>query len=434
MKRFLLFFCCLLFLLFLFSCFSKVDKNSHTLVIWHWMTDRQKTFEQLALKYEQQAGIKVRFELYAPSDVYSQKIIAAAQARVLPDVFGVLDEKVILASFIESGFIADLTEEFKKDNGAWEKSFFPKALAVNLFEEGNSYHIKPGIYGVPIDITSILMLYNKNLLQKAGISEPPRTFAEFLAAVKALKRVGIPALVSGWGEHWMVDCFASNYAFNIMGEEKIMATYRGEVPYTDPDWIAVFAVFDTLRKEGALAEGIVTKANKYAEQDFALERASFAFNGSWCVNVYADMNPRLQYGAILPPAVNDNLPLKIWGGAGSSFVVNNASKKKTLAIAFLKWLTAKEQQVFLSEETQNLPANRTAAAALSEILSEFAKAMDSATHPKVWPYNEDPLVIEVFDKGIQSIIIGEKTPRQVGADVQRAKIRQLERLQRRQKK
>src|SRR3989338_8738740 len=337
---------CSLLFCFILGC-SKPAPKTDTVVIWHWMTDRQDAFLALAQKYEEEKGVKIKFELYAPSDIYSQKIVAAAQARILPDIYGILDKKAVVASFIQSGYVADLTEEFNKDDGVWQKVFFPKALAVNQFGEGNIYKIKPGIYGVPIDVTNMQMLYNKKLFNKAGIQDPPHTFDEFLEAVQALHRVGIGGLVSGFGERWLVECFASNYAFNIMGEEKIMATYRGEVPYTDPDWIEVLGVFGRLSKNGALIEGTVTKANKYAEQDFALERAAFAFNGSWCVNVYNEMNPNLEYGVMLPPAISNKFPLKIWGGAGSSFMVNNASPNKEKSIAFLKWLTAKEQQVFL---------------------------------------------------------------------------------------
>lgn len=408
-----------------FGCAQK-KSNPNELVVWHWMTDRQEAFEKLAQQYESQTGMKVRFELYAPSDVYSQKIVAAAQARVLPDIFGILDKKSVVASFIEAGYIADLTEEFQKDTGAWEKVFSSKALAVNRFDEGNVQKIKPGIYGVPIDVTNIQMLYNKKLLQKAGIAAPPKTFDEFISAVKALKRVGVPALVSGWGELWLADCFASNYAFNIMGEEKIMATYRGEVAYTDADWIKVFNIFKTLRDEGALIDGIVTKSNKFAEQDFALERAAFTFNGSWCVNVYHDMNPNLEYGVMIPPAVNPALPMKIWGGAGSSFMVNNISANKDKAVAFLKWLTAKDQQVLLSEETKNLPSNKEALTSISKVLAEFAGSMDATTPPTSWVLNEHPLVIEAFDKGIQSIVIGEKSPEQVAKEVQQVKEREME--------
>ena len=321
-----------------------------------------------------------------------------------------------------------MTEEFEKDNGAWENTIFPKALAVNQFGEGNVYKIKPGIYGVPIDVTNMQMLYNKKLLNKAGIQNPPKTFDEFLEAVKALYRVGIGGLVSGFGERWLVECFASNYAFNIMGEEKVMATYRGEVPYTDPDWIKVFGVFKELQEKGVLADGVVTKPNKYAEQDFALERAAFAFNGSWGVNVYGDMNPDLEYGAMLPPPVNPNLPMRIWGGAGSSLVVNNSSPRKDKATAFLKWLTQKKQQAFLARETRNLPSNREALASIPPILSEFAGVMDFTTHPAIWPYTENALVTEKLDKGIQSIIIGEKTPEEVAREVQEIKEREMKKL------
>ena len=411
--------------LFLSLGCAQKKEDLNTITIWHWMTDRQKAFEELAALYEKQTGVKVKIDLYAPSDAYSQRIVASAQSRVLPDIYGILDKKEIFASFIQSGFVTDLTEEFQKENNAWEKMLFPKALNVNRFPEGNIHGVKPGIYGVPLDVTNVQMLYNKKLLQKAGIKEVPRTFPEFIEAGQALKRVGISGLVSGFGEMWLIECFASNYAFNIMGEEKVMATYRGEVPYTDPDWIKVFGIFKELSEKGVLAEGVVTKPNKYAEQDFALERAAFAFNGSWGVNVYNDMNPDLEYGAMMPPPVNPDLPMRIWGGAGSSLVVNNASPRKDKAIVFLKWLTQKDQQAFLARETKNLPSNREALSSISPILSEFAGVMDFTTHPTIWPYNENPLVTEKFDKGIQSIIIGEKSPEEIAREVQEIKEREL---------
>ena len=410
---------------------AQTKQDDNTITLWHWMTDRQKAFEELAKKYEQETGIKVKVDLYAPSDAYTQKIIASAQSKILPDIYGILDKKEIFASFIQSGFVADLTDDFQKNNNEWANEIFPKALDVNRFPDGNIYKVKPGIYGVPIDVTNIQMLYNKKLLAKAGISKPPKTFDEFLQAVEALKRIGVPALVSGWGEIWMIDCFASNYAFNIMGEDKVLATFRGEIPYTSPEWIKVFTVFKTLREKGGFIDGIVTKPNKFAEQDFALERAAFAFNGSWCVNVYHDMNPNLEYGAMLPPAINPDMPMRIWGGAGSSFVVNNSSTHKQKAIDFLKWLTAKDQQAYLAKETRNLPANRKALKDIPSILSEFASVTDNTTHPTIWPINENSLVVEAFDKGIQSIIIGEKSPEQVAKEVQTIKERELKKSQKR---
>jgi len=315
----------------------------------------------------------------------------------------------------------------EENNSCWKNSFFEKALAVNEFTEGNSYGVKPGIYGVPIDIMTIQMLYNKDLFEKLGLNpqKPPATFAELLDIGNKIKEANMQGLVSGWGEVWMIDCFANNYAFNIMGRDKVLATIKGEVPYTDPDWIKVLSLFKELQDSGVLANGLVTMINKTAEQLFANEKAVFAFNGSWCVNVYKGMNPNLNYGAMLPPKVSENYPMAIWGGAGSSFMVNERSKNKEEAIKFLMWLTDASQQAYLSQSTNNLPANKNSVTKIPEILAEFAKNIEFATHPNIWGVSEFSAVIEALDKGIQSIIIGEKTPEQVAAEVQKIKEREL---------
>ncbi|MEI8012019.1 MAG: extracellular solute-binding protein, partial [Candidatus Omnitrophota bacterium] len=378
--------CCALLAVTACGCGQPV-KPANEIEVWYWMTDRQDALETLARKYEQQTGVRVKLALFAPSDAYTQKIIAAAQANVLPDIYGILDKKAILASFIKAGYVSDLTADFKADNGIWENSLFAKAIDNNRFAEGNADNVRPGIYGVPLDVSNIQMVYNRALLKKAGIKEPPATFEAFIAAAVALKRAGIPPFVTGFGEMWIVDCFASNYAFNILGEQKVMATFRGEVPYTDPEWVAVFTVFKTLADKGVFMEGIVTKGNKYAEQDFALERAAFSFDGSWGVNVYKAMNPKLDYGVQPLPPISRNFPMRMWAAAGSSFVVNNQSLNKAKAVAFLKWLTAAEQQAYLAEQTNNLPASRAASNAITQVLGDFSKVIDNTTHPSIWLLN-----------------------------------------------
>lgn len=410
-----------------FGCAPKDQTAKPTITIWHWMTDREPTFNELAKKYEEATGVKVNFELYAPSDAYTQKVRAAAQGANLPDIFGILGEKRDFASFIKAGFILDLTPYMEANDSGWKNSFFGKALSVNEFSEGNSYNVKPGIYGVPIDIMTIQMLYNKDLFEKLGLDpkKPPVTFQEFLDIGKKIQEAGLQGMVSGWGELWMIDCFANNYAFNIMGKDKVLATIRGEVPYTDPDWIRVFTLFKEMQDSGVLYNGIVTMINKTAEQLFANDKAVFAFNGSWCVNVYKGMNPDLNYGALLPPQASDQHPFAIWGGAGSSFMVSAKSQNKEEAVKFLQWLTDKDQQAYLAEATNNLPANKNSVTKISDILANFSRSIEFATHPNVWGVSEFSAVIEAFDKGIQSIIIAEKTPEEVAAEVQAVKEREL---------
>lgn len=415
------------------GCVSKKGamEEKPAITVWHWMTDRDSAFQELAKQYEEKAGIKVNFELYAPSDAYTQKVRAAAQGSNLPDIFGILGEKRDFGAFVKAGHVLDLTSYMQEDNNYWKDSFFAKALAVNEFAEGNSYGVQPGIYGAPIDVMTIQMVYNKKLLAEMGLDpeRPPAAFEEFLAIGEKIREAGLQGLISGWGEVWMIDCFANNYAFNIMGKDKVLATIRGEVPYTDPDWVKVLDLFRQMQESGVLANGLVTMINKNAEHLFANNRAVFAFNGSWCVNVYKGMNPGLDYAAMLPPRVSKEYPQSIWGGAGSSFIVNARSGQKGEAVKFLKWLTDKDQQAYLSAVTNNLPANRRSLNKVPEILAQFSRSVDYATHPNVWGVSEFSPVIEAFDKGIQSIIIGEKTPQEVAAYVQEIKERELAKKQ-----
>ena len=59
------------------GCLLNNRKVPEALTIWHWMTDREDVFKELAKRYEAKTGIKINFELYAPSEAYSQKVRAA---------------------------------------------------------------------------------------------------------------------------------------------------------------------------------------------------------------------------------------------------------------------------------------------------------------------------------------------------------------------
>ncbi|RKY36632.1 MAG: hypothetical protein DRP78_03175 [Candidatus Omnitrophota bacterium] len=420
------------------GCVSKSSQKDSkpALVIWHWMSDREDTLQQIAQQYETETGVKVEFQLFAPSEAYGNKVRASAQTDTLPDIYGILAETRDYASFIKAGFVEDLTPYMEANNALWKKQFFKKALSMDTFVKDNQFDVLPGIYGVPIDVTNIQFLYNKDLFAKAGLdtNKPPRTFEQFKAVAKKLKENNIQGLVSGWGEIWMINCLADNFAWNIMGQDKILATIKGEVPYTDPDWIKVFSLFDEMGKSGLLASGMITMVNKHAEQTFANQRAALAFNGSWCVNVYKGMNPDLNYGVFLPPKISDKYPVVVWGGAGSSFKVNAKSKHKEAAIKFLKWITEKKQQIFLSKETHNLPSNRNALSNLSPHLKQFASAMKNTVHPSQLPNSEYPRVIETMGKGIQLIIIGQQTPEELAQKMQKIKEQEMKRSEKYNKK
>ena len=206
-----------------------------------------------------------------------------------------------------------------------------------------------------------------------------------------------------------------------MGAEKVMDTFLGKVPYTDSQWVDVLTAFEEMQKGGFADPSLVTLEVKNSEKRFASERAGMTFNGSWAVNVYSEMNDQLDFAPFRPPALNADNPRPVWGGAGSVFYVNAHSENKDLAIAFLKWFTDKNQASFLLKETRNPPAVKGVDMEGAPILKSFYDLMEESIHPSRFPVTEDVRVTEVFTKGIQSILIAERTPSQVAEEVQKMK-------------
>lgn len=413
----------LLWIIFIIGCGKKTSEDKiSSLIIWHWMTDRHEVFKDLAKQYETETGKKVNFQLNAPSELFTAKVRAAAQTNTLPDIFGVLGGSQDMARFINAKLIHSLTPYLEAENGKWKKSFFNEALDVNRFTKDNQWGIPEGIYGIPIDVANIQMLYNKDIFKEAGITKLPQTWDEFIkTGEKIIKDANKQFFATGFGEVWIINCVLRNFAFNVMGEEKFLKTLKGEVLYSDPDWIECYSKFKEMADKKLFATGIVTMGNKNAERLFATGHVAVTFNGSWSINVYKTMNPDLNYAPMFFPKLTDNYPVVIQRGAGSSFVVSENSPLKNDAIMFLKWLTNEKNQTYLSKNTFNLPANKNSVDKLPSILEDFADDMEKTIHPYLLPVVEDADIIEALGRGIQSIIIGEKTPVEIGEEISKLK-------------
>ena len=411
--------------MFLLAGCANQKPAENKIVIWHWMNDRKEALDTLAQEYNKIAGVEVEFKLFSPPDIYAQKVIAAARAGRLPDVFGILGEKKTIASFIKAGYILNLSPYMDKDG--WGQSFYSQALRVTDFKKNNKYDIAEGSYAVPIDLTVMEFLYSKDLFVEAGLDpeRPPATFDEFIAYAKQIKETtGNDGFVCGWGEGWLLNALATEWAINIMGRTKFYKTMAGEVPYTDPDWVEVFGLFKQMKDADILTSDITTMINKESEDFFSKGKAGFSFNGSWAVNVYKQLSGNSNY-KFFPLPKAGNYPIMIWGGAGTSFMINARSQKKEKVVEFLKWLTAAKQQEYLAVETNNLPSIKGVENVLSETLGDLIQDVGILTHPNIWPDNEDSRVLEVMNKGLQQIVMGIKSPKELATEIQKVKERVL---------
>lgn len=167
------------------------NKSNVTLTVLasqDWVRDGEK---KVAQKFQDQTGIHIDYQII-PSANYFQVLSTKLNSGQGPDIFmgqsGVSDLKVNYR--VEQNAL-DLSKE------GWVKREDPAAAAQST--------VDGKLYGQEIwDIYSgyWVVVYNKDLFQKAGISGAPATFSDFVADCDKLKAAGITPMYEPISDGW----------------------------------------------------------------------------------------------------------------------------------------------------------------------------------------------------------------------------------------
>ena len=148
-------------------------------------------------------------------------------------------------------------------------------------------------YGLPVAASARAMYYNKDLLTKAGVQEPPKTWDELVADAKAVKEKGGGA-----------------YGFGLQGKEietdvywyYALWTNGGELIADDKSGIASDAgvkaatLYKSMIDEGLTQPGPTGSNRQDVESLFKQGRAAMILSGPWLRGQIKDEAPDLNYG------------------------------------------------------------------------------------------------------------------------------------------
>ncbi len=101
---------------------------------------------------------------------------------------------------------------------------------------------------MPFAVQTLVIFYNKNLLDRAGIQQPPRTWDQFIAALKTLKDDGIMLLANGGKEGWTLEV-----AFGVLGPTFFGgatfydAVTHGQTTFRNPAFTGALGKFADIR-------------------------------------------------------------------------------------------------------------------------------------------------------------------------------------------
>ncbi|MDR6124037.1 raffinose/stachyose/melibiose transport system substrate-binding protein [Bacillus sp. SLBN-46] len=215
------------------------------------------------------------------------------------------------------------------------------------------------IYGMPYNIEGFGYIYNKDLFEKAGIKETPKTLSELEEVAKKLKAAGITAFVNAWQENFTMGKQGFNAVFARQEDPRkwMEDLNNGKVTFKGNGQTEDYMKLLDLNKKYGNKDAMTTDYNTSMAKFVAGEGAIIQ-QGSWTQPVLDQMGSKLNLG-MFPIPINDDVKAneEMFAFAGNYWSINKDSKVIPEVKEWLNWLvTDPAGQKYIVEKFKFIPA------------------------------------------------------------------------------
>ena len=344
-------------------------------------TEQQEWFKTTSEKFKAATGSEVKFETFASANDELTKIQTSVVSGEGPDVYG-LGTTFTPTAYSTGAFV-------KLDEAAWQKlggkdKFVPSSLGISGPDDSNQI-------GIPFVSRPFVMIYNKDLLKKAGIDKPATTWDELTEQAKTMTKGDERGLAIAYKDNfdpWKIVWGMSTQNGNPIIDGKT-------VKIDDPTVKQAYeSYFGWLTTDKVVDPAAVGWNNAQAMAAFGEGKTGYFLFSSTLAGLTLDKSAVAgKYDYALMPTIPPGATSRPSNGveaasilSGDNLVVADYSKQKDLAFDFVKMITDKDAQLEYYKLFGNLPTNAEAADSLKSDpkLAVAAKALEKS---KATPFN-----------------------------------------------
>jgi raffinose/stachyose/melibiose transport system substrate-binding protein len=387
-------------------------------ITW-WHISTADTHKELFQKFANQYMVlhpNVTIEITVlENEAFKAKLTTVMQGGTPPDIFqswggGVMNE------YVNAGLLRDITPELDADSGAWRNTFAAGALGVYAYKGKN--------YGVPWDMGMIGWWYNKALFAKANIANPPATWTELLADVKALKAAGITPIALGEGDKWPGMHMWAYLVTRLGGQANFEGALLRTGSFTDKPFVDAGKMIQELVAMDPFQKGFLGAT--YGDEATAMGngKAAMELMGQWAPAVEKDNStdkkgigdnlgwfpfPAVEGGA---GAITDAI------GGGNGFAIGKNATPE--AVDFVKFMTSAENQAALAKIGVAIPVVKGGEAGLSDpLMIQLQKSFAAGKYFQLY-YDQalPPAMGSVINDSTQGLFAGKLTPEQAAQAIE----------------
>jgi multiple sugar transport system substrate-binding protein len=355
--------------------------------------------------------IKVVME-YVGYDNVHDKIVTGMAANP-PGYDAVMIDVIWPDEFIKAGYLLDVTSRVTPEMKA---GIFPAAW--------NGVTRNGKIYGMPWLMDVKYFMYNQDILQKAGFTDPPKTWEEMAEQAKVIKDKGLAEhpITWSWNQKEGVTC---DYAVLLFGNGGAFVDAAGKPAFNNDKGVEALAWMKKTIDDGLTNPSAISSDEMAVEADFLAGKSAFAVN--WLFQ-YADSNDASKSQVVGKVAF---APMPVFASAAAAGVkgssVDGSSSFSIMATTpypdqtwkFLTYLASNEVQMKYSAamlpiwkgdfEGASLDALKAAAPSNPVTVPAFQAQFPYANErPTVPYYNEASAALQL---AIQEALTGAKPPK-----------------------
>jgi multiple sugar transport system substrate-binding protein len=322
------------------GCGGKKEDEVVTIKYALWDSTQAPVYRELADEFEKQnPNIKVEIEL-TPFQQYWTKLEAATTGGQMPDVIWM--SAANFEKYAINGMLLPLDENIKN-----------AGIDMNKYVEGTTklYQMDGQQYGMPKDVDSIAMWYNKELFDKAGVEYPTDEWTW-----EDMKKAAIKIQSTLDGVYGVVlplnDAQASYYNVIPQNEGFVISEDKKTSGYGDPNTIEAISMIKDLMDSGASPDYTTVVENK-ANEMFQSGQVAMLYDGAWRAvefNHNEELNKKV--GVVTMPKIKNKSTVV----HGLGLVIGKTTKHPEEAWKLIEFLSTKEAHEKVGKSGIVIPA------------------------------------------------------------------------------
>ncbi len=309
------------------------EKKDEVLRFWAYQPasrEAQANYKALLEKFTAETGIQVQVN-FIGKDNYKRSFEQALTSSKKPDV-AYLDQPLV-ADYAADGVLCDMSQVIASNENFAESRFYTGAF--------NTVKYEGKCYGVPLNITTTVLLYNKSLLGGDNLVLP-KTLNDLLSYTVPAGKALFDGVGSGGYASWYYHAFLENFGGSFINEA------GNAVAFNDAKGLAAAQfMYDLYQQSPASITG--------SSNAFGRGNVMFKLGSGSDIKTISVNHPSLDFGAMLiPPAAEGGTSYSNIGG--EDLVIINSSDKKEAAVKLIEFLLREENAQAIADYTGNFPA------------------------------------------------------------------------------